>query len=70
MKEIGRFEKAKNKYLLVSEDAFKGMEMIDIREFVKRDKEFIPTKHGIKMQRHLLPYLIELLGKVHSSNQI
>jgi len=63
MKEIGRVRKAKNKFIVISEDKFKAMEMVDVRECLDFPNKLIYTNRGIKLKRELVEELIKILGE-------
>ena len=44
MKEIGRVRKSKNKFVVVSEDKFKTMEIVDIREALENSNKTVYTQ--------------------------
>jgi len=64
MKEIGQLDVTDNKRLILSIGEFRGDERVDLRQYVKVDNEFIPTKKGINFNSEWLPDFIKMVRKL------
>ena len=64
MKEIGKFRKSKNKFIVVSEDEFKKMDIVDIRENVQSPDGMVLTRSGIKFKKEFTEKLIKILEEL------
>lgn len=65
MKEIGQLEVTDNKKLILSIGEYKDQgERIDLRQYVKVDDEYIPTRKGINFNSEWLPNFIKMIRKL------
>jgi len=64
MKVLNEFEITDNKKLVLSIGEFKGNERVDLRQYVKVDNEFIPTKKGINFDSEWLPNFVKMMEKL------
>jgi len=66
MKEIGQLDVTDNKRLVLSIGEYRGDERVDLRQYVKVDKEYIPTKKGLNFNSEWLPDFIKLVRKLEN----
>ena len=66
MKEIGQLDVTDNKRLVLSIGEYIGDERVDLRQYVKVDKEYIPTKKGLNFNSEWLPDFIKLVRKLEN----
>jgi len=64
MKKIAELEVTDNKKLVLSIGEFRGVERIDLRQYVKVKEEFIPTPKGINFSAEWVDDFIEMVGKL------
>lgn len=64
MKQIAELEVTDNKKLVLSIGEFRGVERIDLRQYVKVKEEFIPTPKGINFSAEWVDDFIEMVGKL------
>jgi len=64
MKQIAELEVTDNKKLVLSVGEFRGVERIDLRQYVKVKEEFIPTPKGINFSAEWIDDFIEMVGKL------
>ena len=64
MKEIGQTDVADNKRLILAIGEYKEQERVDLRQYVKVDNEYIPTKKGINFSSEWLPNFIKMIRKL------
>lgn len=64
MKQIAELEVTDDKKLVLSVGEFRGVERIDLRQYVKVKEEFIPTPKGINFSAEWVDDFIEMVGKL------
>lgn len=64
MKIIDEFEITDNKKLVLSIGEFRDQERIDLRQYIKIDNEFIPTKKGINLNSEWIDKLLDMFEKL------
>ena len=64
MKQIAELEVTDDKKLVLSVGEFRGVERIDLRQYVKVKEEFIPTPKGINFSAEWIDDFIEMVGKL------
>ena len=64
MKQLAELEITDNKKLILSIGEFKGDERIDLRQYVKVDDEYIPTKRGINFNSEWVDGFITMVEKL------
>ena len=64
MKQIAELDVTDNKKLVLSVGEFRGVERIDLRQYVKVKEEFIPTPKGINFSAEWIDDFIEMVGKL------
>lgn len=69
-KIISKFQKNALEEVRISLDKFRGMELINIRVWIKnKSEEFVPTKKGIALPIHLFGELMAGLKKVEGAKE-
>ena len=66
LKEYGHIEKNKDTHFILTSSEWKGNVYIDLREYYQMpesEKEWLPTKKGIRFKRAMLEAVIGLLEK-------
>jgi len=64
MKLIDEFDIGERMKLRLQIGEYKGDERIDVREYIKVDNEFIPTKKGINFNSEWRDKFIEMVEKL------
>ncbi len=64
MKQIAQLDVTDNKRLILSISEYRGEERIDLRQYVKVNDEFIPTKKGINFNSEWLDGFVEMVEKL------
>jgi len=64
MKQIAQLDVTDNKRLILSISEYRGEERIDLRQYVKVNGEFIPTKKGINFNSEWLDGFVEMVEKL------
>ena len=64
MKQIAQLDVTDNKRLILSISEYRGEERIDLRQYVKVNGEFIPTKKGINFNSEWLDGFVEMVKKL------
>ena len=68
MKQLAELEITDNKKLVLAIGEYKGAERIDLRQYVKVNGEYIPTKKGINFNGEWLDGFVEMVGKLKMNN--
>ena len=64
MKELAVLDITDNKRLILSIGEFRNDERIDLRQYIKVDNEFLPTKKGVNFSSEWLDKFIEMVNKL------
>jgi len=64
LKILNEFEITDNKKLVLAIGEFKGDERIDLRQYIKVDNEYIPTKKGININSEWIDKFIAMVDKL------
>ncbi|MEA2021600.1 MAG: transcriptional coactivator p15/PC4 family protein [Candidatus Caldatribacteriota bacterium] len=64
MKQIAELEVTDNKKLVLSIGEFRGVERVDLRQYVKVKEEFIPTQKGINFSAEWIDDFVEMVEKL------
>jgi hypothetical protein len=64
MKQIGQLDITDNKRLILSIGEYRGVERIDLRQFVKVKDEYVPTPKGINFNAEWLDGFITMVEKL------
>ena len=64
MKVLNELEVTDNKKLVLSIGEYRGSERIDLRQYVKVDDDYIPTKKGINFDSEWTSKFIEMIDKL------
>jgi len=64
MKQLAELEITDNKKLILSIGEYKGDERIDLRQYVKVDEEYIPTKKGINFSAEWIDKFMAMIEKL------
>ena len=64
MKQIAELEVTDNKKLVLSIGEFRGVERVDLRQYVKVKEEFIPTPKGINFSAEWIDDFVEMVEKL------
>ena len=64
MKEIAVLEVTDNKKLVLSIGEYRNEERIDLRQYVKVDDKYIPTKQGVNIHAEWLPDFVKMIRKL------
>ncbi|MCK5768540.1 MAG: transcriptional coactivator p15/PC4 family protein [Candidatus Atribacteria bacterium] len=64
MKQIAELEVTDNKKLVLSIGEFRGVERVDLRQYVKAKEEFIPTPKGINFSAEWIDDFVEMVEKL------
>lgn len=64
MKQIGQLGVTNNKRLVLSIGEFRKDERIDLRQYVKVNGEYIPTKKGVNFNAEWLDKFVKLIEKL------
>ena len=70
MKVLAELEVTDNKKLVLSIGEFKGVERVDLRQYVKVDDDYIPTKKGINFDSEWIDKFIEMANKLKDIQQV
>jgi len=65
MKVLNKFEITDNKKLVLSVGEFRGVERIDLRQYVKVNEEYIPTPKGINLSSEWVDKFIAMVNKLN-----
>ena len=64
MKVLNEFEITDNKKLVLSIGEYRGSERVDLRQYIKVNEEFIPTKKGVNFDSEWVDKFIEMTEKL------
>jgi len=64
MKQIAELEITDNKKLVLSIGEFRGDERVDLRQYVKVNDEYIPTRKGVNFNSEWLPGFTKMCDKL------
>ena len=64
MKKIAELEVTDNKKLVLSIGEFRGVERVDLRQYVKVKEEFIPTPKGINFSAEWIDDFFQMVEKL------
>ena len=64
MKIIDEFDISDNQKIRCQVGEYRGSERIDLRQFIKVDNEYIPTKKGINFNAEWLDNFIKMVDKL------
>jgi len=64
MKVLNELEVTDNKKLVLSIGEYRGSERVDLRQYVKVDDDYIPTKKGINFDSEWIDKFIEMANKL------
>jgi len=64
MKVIDELDVTDRKRLVLSIGEYRGQERVDLRQYIKVDDEFLPTKRGINFDSEWLDGFIEMIDKL------
>lgn len=64
MKQIGQLDITDNKRLILSIGEYRGIERINLRQYVKAGNEYIPTLKGINFNAEWLDGFVEMVEKL------
>ena len=64
MKQIAELEVTDNKKLVLSIGEFRGVERVDLRQYVKVKEEFIPTPKGVNLDSEWIGEFIAMVDKL------
>jgi len=64
MKVLNELEVTDNKKLVLSIGEYRGSERIDLRQYVKVDDDYIPTKKGINFDSEWTEKFLLMIGKL------
>jgi len=64
MKTIAELEVTDNKKLVMSIGEFRGVERVDLRQYVKVKEEFIPTPKGINFSAEWIDDFVDMVKKL------
>jgi len=64
MKQIAELEVTDNKKLVLSIGEFRGVERVDLRQYVKVKEEFIPTPKGVNFSAEWIDDFIKMVEKL------
>jgi len=64
LKELAVLDITDNKRLILSIGEFRNDERIDLRQYIKVDNEFLPTKKGVNFSSEWLDKFIEMVNKL------
>lgn len=66
MNVLGELEITDNKKLVLSIGEFKGSERVDLRQYIKVDNEYIPTKKGVNFDSEWVDKFILMVDKLNN----
>ena len=64
MKQIAELEVTDNKKLVLSIGEFRGVERVDLRQYIKVKEEFIPTPKGVNFSAEWIDDFVEMVEKL------
>ncbi len=64
MKQVAELEVTDNKKLVLSIGEFRGVERVDLRQYIKVKEEFIPTPKGINFSAEWIDDFIVMVEKL------
>ena len=64
MKVIDEFEITDNKKLVLLIGEFRGNERVDLRQYIKVDDDYIPTKRGINFNNEWIDNFLKMINKL------
>jgi len=64
MKQVSYLDITDNKRLVLSMGEFRGVERVDLRQYVKVGEEFIPTPKGINFNAEWIDNFIKMIEKL------
>jgi len=67
LKEIAILDVTDNKRLVLSLGEYRGIERIDLRQYVKPrdDEKYIPTPKGVNFSSEWLPDFVKMVNKLN-----
>lgn len=68
MKQIAELEVTDNKKLVLSIGEFRGVERVDLRQYVKVKEEFIPTPKGINFSAEWIDDFVEMVERLKNAH--
>ena len=66
MRVVDEFLISDNTKLRLQKGDFRGSERIDLRQYIKTDDEFIPTKKGVNFDSEWLPDFLAMVKKLEN----
>jgi len=67
MKILSELEVTDNKKLVLSIGEYRGSERVDLRQYIKVDDDFLPTKRGINFNSEWLDGFIKMIDKLKNA---
>lgn len=64
MKQITQLDITDNKRLILSIGEYRGVERIDLRQYIKAGSEYTPTKKGINFNAEWLDGFMKMVEKL------
>jgi len=66
MKQIGQLDVTDNKRLVLSSGEFRGVERVDLRQYikVKDEDEYIPTPKGVNFSAEWIDDFVKMIEKL------
>jgi hypothetical protein len=64
MKQIAQLDVTDNKRLVLSIGEFRGVERVDLRQYVKVKDEYIPTPKGINFSAEWIDDFVKMVEKL------
>lgn len=68
MKQIAELEVTDNKKLVLSIGEFRGVERVDLRQYVKVKEEFIPTPKGVNFSAEWIDDFVEMIERLKNAH--
>ena len=66
IKTISELDITDNKKLILSIGVYRDDERIDLRQYIKVDDDYIPTKKGINFNSEWLPDFVKMVRKLEN----
>ena len=65
MKQLAEIEKNSREVIRVTEQEYKGVDLVDIRVYYKdKDENYKPGRKGISLPKKIMPEIVEVLKGV------
>ena len=64
MKQIAQLDVTDNKRLVLSIGEFRGVERVDLRQYVKVKDEYIPTPKGVNFDAEWIDSFVKMVEKL------